>query len=120
MGKIAVEGMHFHAYHGYYERERKEGNHFVVDVYMDTDFEMAAMNDNIGGTINYEEVYATVKAVMQEKYLLLEHVSQQISILLQQRLGGRLRYLKVRVAKLNPPLEGVVDKVYIELEKVFD
>jgi dihydroneopterin aldolase len=119
MGRIAIEGMHFHAYHGYYEKERQEGNHFIIDVYVDTDFERAAEEDLISGTINYEGIYEEVKAVMQEKYLLLEHVAQQVHQKLEQKYGAHVQYLKVRVSKLNPPIEGVVDEVYIEMEKTF-
>jgi dihydroneopterin aldolase len=119
MGRIAVEGMHFHAYHGYYERERIEGNHFIIDVYLDTDFERAAEEDLISGTVNYELVYAEVKLVMKEKYLLLEHVAQQVLEKLAEKFSQRIQYLKVRVSKLNPPIDGVVDRVYIEMEKTF-
>ena len=119
MGRIAVEGMHFHAYHGYYEKERIEGNHFIIDVYLDTDLSGAAAEDNINSTINYEGVYEEVQKVMQEKYQLLEHVANCVIDNLAERYHSRIEYLKVRVTKLNPPIPGVVDRVYIELEKQF-
>lgn len=119
MGRIAVEGMHFHAYHGYYERERIEGNHFIIDVYLDTDFALAAQTDRIDGTVNYELVYEQVALVMQEKYLLLEHVANVVTQHLTDRFRQQLTYLKVRVTKLNPPMQGAVDRVYIELERTF-
>jgi len=119
MGRVALEGMHFHAYHGYYERERIEGNHFIIDVYMDIDMVKAAAEDNIGGTINYELIYEQVQLVMEQKYLLLEHVASCVMDKVASRFPGKVRHLKVRVTKLNPPIQGTVDRVYIELERTF-
>ena len=119
MGCIALEGMHFHAYHGFYEKEREEGNHFIIDVYIGTDLEKAAAEDNINGTINYELIYEQVHAVMQEKYLLLEHVADRVMDRLAGRFPKKVHYMKVRATKLNPPIQGVVDRVYIELERNF-
>ncbi len=37
-GKVALEGLEFHAYHGVYPHERSSGNKFEVDVIVDTEF----------------------------------------------------------------------------------
>lgn len=36
-GIIELEGMEFHAYHGCLEKERREGNTFIVDFHAETE-----------------------------------------------------------------------------------
>ncbi len=37
-GKVALEGLEFHAYHGVYPHERSSGNKFEVDIEVETEF----------------------------------------------------------------------------------
>jgi dihydroneopterin aldolase len=60
-GKVALEGLEFHAYHGVYPHERSSGNKFDVDVIVETEFLDSAFRDDLAGTINYEDLYAIVK-----------------------------------------------------------
>ena len=54
MAKIALEGMRFHAYHGFYNEERKIGGYYTVDVYIETSLPRSAFQDDLTGTVNYE------------------------------------------------------------------
>ena len=54
MSQIALEGMRFYAYHGFYEEEQIIGNNYVIDVYIKTNFSEAAETDDLYKTINYE------------------------------------------------------------------
>jgi len=119
MGKIAVEGMRFQAYHGFYPEERLTGHEFGVDVYIRTDFGKAAGEDDLSGTINYETVFRAVQLIMKEPVQLLEHVAQKIIERLKFQFDSILE-VTVRVSKYNPPLGGDVQRVYIELERSFD
>lgn len=113
MGKVAIEGMKFYAYHGYYEEEQLIGNEYVVDIYMDTNFAKAANGDDLEGTINYENVYRIVKMEMQKKSKLLEAVAQRIINRLKS-VFDTMETLTVRISKLNPPIGGEVQRVWIE------
>ena len=42
MGQIALEGMEFFAFHGYYDEEQKIGNKYGVDLYIETNLNAAA------------------------------------------------------------------------------
>jgi len=42
-GKVALEGLEFHAYHGVYPHERSSGNKFEVDIMVETEFLEAAL-----------------------------------------------------------------------------
>ena len=108
--------MHFYAHHGFYKEEQVIGGQYKVDVYLTTDFGEAATADDLNKTINYEKVYRIVREVMTEKSKLLEHVAHRIlEVLLKDY--SQVRHIKVRVAKINPPVKGTVDQVYVELEE---
>ena len=114
-GTIAIEGMMFHAYHGYYAEERRKGGQFRVDVYVETDLQRGAETDLLKNTVNYELICAIVHRVMQEKHHLLEHVAFRMLELMDEING--IHNAKVRVSKIHPPLDINAERVYIELEK---
>lgn len=116
MGLIAIEGMHFYAHHGYYREEQVIGGQYKVDVYMTTDFSEAAMKDKLDMTINYEVVYALVKEVMKKDSHLIEHVAHEVINKISEKKFD-ISHIRVRVAKLNPPLKGTVTKVFVELDR---
>ena len=60
-GIIELEGMEFHAYHGCLEKERREGNTFIVDFHAETELEKAVKTDELGKTIDYGRVYDIVR-----------------------------------------------------------
>ena len=76
-GRVILEGLEFHAYHGIYPHERSSGNKFELDVIVETEFREAAFHDHLSGTINYEEVYAIVKEEMAKPSKLLERVGDE-------------------------------------------
>lgn len=116
MGYIGIEGMRFYAYHGFYDEEQVVGNDYTVDVYIETDFGAAAQTDDLAGTINYETVFAIVRQEMTIKSRLLETIAERILARLKAQFGNII-HVKIRIAKLNPPLGGKVDRVYIEIER---
>lgn len=113
MALIAIEGMHFFAYHGFYEEEQIIGNNFQVDVYLEVPTTPAATTDELSKTINYETVYLICEAVMKKKVKLLETLAENISLNVKHQFKS-LSTLKVRVTKFNPPLGGKVEKVWVE------
>lgn len=119
MSLIALEGMEFYAYHGYYAEEQIIGGQYTVDVYLSTNFDIAAEKDELSGTINYETVFAITQRVMQKPSKLIEHVAQQI---LTQIIALKtdFKHIKVRVSKWNPPFISKVERTYIEVERYFE
>ncbi|MGB3463820.1 MAG: dihydroneopterin aldolase [Cyclobacteriaceae bacterium] len=114
MGKIILEEMQFFAYHGYYEEERKIGNRYSVTLEVETDFGKAAQDDQLSGTINYEELYAIVKKVMEVPAKLLEHVAQTIIDEIRDQYGQGIR-AEISISKHNPPLGGICGRSTIVL-----
>ena len=115
---IALEGMRFYAYHGYYKEEREKGNHFIVDLYVKTNFEEAARQDDLVQTVNYEILYGLVEDIMKIKSRLLEHIAHKILEEVRAKFST-VKAARVKVSKLNPPIKGEVEKASVELQRTF-
>ena len=115
MHLITLEGINVYAYHGCLEEEGRIGGNYKVDVYMKTNFSEAALLDDLTKTVDCVEVYDIVKEEMAIRSKLIEHVGQRIVDKLTNRFK-QLKSCKVRVTKYNPPMNGNVEKVSIEIE----
>ncbi len=115
-GKVALEGLEFHAYHGVYPHERSSGNKFEVDVIVETEFSESAFQDDLSGTINYEDLYAIVKEEMARPSKLLETVGHAIA---KKALNafGEAKNVEVRISKFNPPIGGVCKKATVTVNQ---
>ena len=102
-GHIRLKGLRFHAYHGVLLQERQVGAAYRVDLTLQCDLSCAATTDQLGDTLNYAEVYETVKGVMAVPSQLLENVAYRIGEAVCQSFPA-VRSLEVSVTKLNPPI----------------
>ena len=105
-GIIELDGMEFHAFHGCLEKERREGNTFIVDFHAETELKKAVKTDELGKTIDYGRVYDIVAEQMAIPSNLLENVAGRILDAIRKEFDDVL-FLKVRVSKKNPPVNGV-------------
>lgn len=112
---INIEGIKLYAYHGCLEEEAKIGGHYIVDVYMTTDFSEAAKNDDLLKTIDYCTVYEISKAEMAVRSKLIEQVCERIFNRLRSEFST-LKTLHVKLTKLLPPMNGDVEKVSVEIK----
>ncbi len=118
MTTIAIEGIRFFAYHGYYEEEQILGNEYIVDVFLDTNLDLKKMADQLESTINYETVYLICEFSMKKKVKLLETLVAEIVHDLKTHFQN-LSALRVRVTKCNPPLGANVEKVWVEASESY-
>lgn len=116
MGLIVLENMEFYAYHGCFEQERIIGNHFLVTLQMKTDTSKAELTDSLEDTLNYNEVYLIVKKEMATPSKLLEHVAARILDVLFSSFDVFIE-ITVKVSKLNPPIEGKIESVSVQLSR---
>jgi len=114
MATIALEGMHFYAYHGFYEEERIIGNNYVLDIYINANTMFAARTDDLFETVNYETVYFICQSEMKKSTQLIETVAQRISDRVRHQFD-KVMGVKVRLRKMNPPLSGQVDAAFVEI-----
>lgn len=115
MAKLAIEGMEFYAYHGYYKEEQKVGGRYTVDVYLKLPSEKSGETDRLADTVNYEDIYQIVKDVMAEPANLIEHVAHEILVRLKAKLNLSKK-VSVRVRKHRPPMPGVVAQAFVEIK----
>lgn len=114
-GKIQISGMEFYAHHGCFEEERLVGTNFKVDVTIYCDILEAAQQDDLQQTVNYQQVYALVKEVMQEPVKLLETLAYKIICSLKLNFSS-IAKLSVTVYKMNPPIGGPTQWTAVTIE----
>ena len=114
MAIISLNKMKFHAYHGWFDFEKRDGNTFLVSLMMELDTAKAETSDNLEDTLNYQEVYDVVKREMEIPSNLIEHVSRRIYEAVLKSFP-QIKSLKISLSKLNPPLGGEVESVSVEI-----
>ena len=112
---IELENMEFQAFHGCYPLEQVVGNRFRVDVRIEADLAQAELSDAVSDTINYLHVYQTVQREMAIPSHILEHVSRRIANALKRDFS-QIVTVRVKVAKLAPPLGGKIENVAVTVE----
>ncbi|MBN8824594.1 MULTISPECIES: dihydroneopterin aldolase [unclassified Spirosoma] len=115
MGTIALEGLEFFSYHGFYDEEQKIGNKYSVDILVTTDFSEAARRDRLSDTVSYEDLYRITADVMKQPARLLEHIAHQIIQEIRTRYNS-LETVEVSVSKFNPPIGGVCHRARITMK----
>jgi dihydroneopterin aldolase len=119
MTVIALEGMQFFAFHGFYDEEQKMGGYFLLDVYIHlTEKTEKTLSDKLEleHTVNYESIYFVCKTEMKKTSKLIEDVAARIATKVKSFNVEKIEKVKVRLRKLNPPLGGIVHSAYVEIE----
>ncbi|NVK66454.1 MAG: dihydroneopterin aldolase [Flavobacteriales bacterium] len=113
---IEVNGIKSFAHHGCLPEETAIGGHYLIDVQMETNFSVAAIDDDLSKTIDYVAVNKIVEEEMDIPSKLIEHVGQRIVNRLKSELNG-IDFVRVKVTKLSPPINGDVNNVAIIIEE---
>lgn len=114
MATIGLEGARFTAPHGFYPEEQLTENEFIIDLYVDTNVQSAAMQDDLGLTVNYSTLYLLMQMEMRKPTQLIEALAQRIVDRVQDQFS-RISGVKIRLQKLNPPLGGPVAASVVEI-----
>lgn len=110
--------MKFHAFHGVYPEEKILGGEYIVDIAIEADLDEAGSSDDLSQTINYEAVYQICKGVMQRPMELIESVLHDLATELMHSFSN-IEQLRIKIAKLHPPLGGRVGAAVVEEEFSF-
>lgn len=114
-GRIELNGMQFHAYHGCLPEEKTNGNDFIVDLSFTCDITDAATSDRLEDTVDYSEVYGIVTTEMEIASNLLENVAWRIKQAVESKFRG-ISDVRVRVVKKNPPVNGLTAESAVIIE----
>ena len=113
---ITIERMEFRAAHGCYDVERLVGGNFTVDVTLDVEDDGAAEADEVTRTVNYVEVYETVRRQISVPSRIIENVAHRIVEAIEVRFP-QVRRIEVTISKLAPPIGGKAAKVSVTFKK---
>ncbi len=113
---IEVNGIKLYAFHGCLEEEAKIGGNYLVDVMLNTNFSIAAEEDDLTQTIDYVDINKIVYEEMAIRSKLIEHVGQRILNRIKEEIKG-IDFIKIKVTKICPPINGDVDNVAIIIEE---
>lgn len=121
MAVISLEDVRFYAYHGFYEEEQTLGTEYIIDISVDVIIDDAADEDDLFQTVNYETLFLLCQAEMRSPSQLIESVAQRIVKRVEDLFDDKVRGVKLKLRKLNPPLGGRVGAAGIEITTgIFD
>jgi dihydroneopterin aldolase len=92
---ITLTGLRVRGFHGVYDREREQGQDFVVDVRLDMDLHEAAGSDDVADTVHYGELAGTLAAIIAgEPVRLIETLAERLA-------GACLTYARVQAVEVT-------------------
>ena len=116
MDKIYLKNIKVYAYHGCMEEEKKIGSNYLVNLIVHADLSMSCKSDELKDTVDYVALLDIVKKEMKMRSNLLENVADRVVNKIISKFPT-VRKAVVKIAKLNPPINGDVDEVVIRREK---
>lgn len=115
MDKMIVKGMRFYGYHGVFAEENKLGQQFYVDLELRMDLEQASQTDDLSYTVNYAEIHAFTKSIVEgPPFKLIEALTGHIASSVLEAYT-MVNEVTVRVTKPHPPFDIHFDGVTVEL-----
>jgi dihydroneopterin aldolase len=114
MSTIKLKNIKIYAFHGCLVEEGKIGSDYLVNLSVKADLVKAAKTDKLTDTVDYVHLQKVVKTEMGERSKLLEHVGQRIIDRVFKEIP-LVHSIKVKVAKLNPPIGGDVEEVSVTM-----
>jgi dihydroneopterin aldolase len=117
MDRMLLKRIVFYGYHGVYPEENRLGQKYIVDLDLRLDLSQAAQSDDVNDTVNYAEIHALVKEVVEGPPVkLIETLAEKIASAV---LGTYTSIIEagVSVTKPNPPFDITFDGVTVELRR---
>ncbi len=116
MSAIQLKNIKIYAFHGCLLEEGQIVSYYLVNLLVRANLDKASKSDELTDTVDYVLLQKIVVEQMAVRSKLLEHVGKRIvdKILFDVPL---VRYVKVTVAKVNPPIDGDVAAVSVTLTR---
>ena len=116
MDKIYLKNIKIYAYHGCMEEEKKIGSDYLVNLIVHADLSLSCKSDELKDTVDYVALLDIVKKQMKMRANLLENVADRVVIKIISQFPS-VKKAVIKIAKLNPPINGDIDEVVIRREK---
>jgi len=116
---VEIRGLKLRGRHGVTDEERETEQPFIVSLAARIDARPAAMLDDLGSTLDYEDAVRLIsKIVTGESYQLIETLADRIARAILA--NPHVLDVWVRVAKPQAPLPEEVDEVAVEISRSRD
>ncbi len=116
--EIEIKGLRLFAYHGVFPEENKLGQEFKIDLFLKVVRTTPGTVDNLKKVLSYWDVIELVKALFTGKtFKLLETAAHTILEELAQ--FPQIKYAKIHLKKLTPPIPVTVDYVGVVFTKEY-
>ena len=116
MDKIYLKNIKIYAFHGCMEEEKKIGSDYLVNLIVHADLSLSCESDELKDTVDYVALLDIVKNQMKMRANLLENVADRVVNKIISKFPS-VKKAVVKIAKLNPPINGNIDEVVIRREK---
>ena len=116
MYKIHVENIRTRAYHGCLDEEAVIGGDYRTDVWIMLKEGYSIKKDELDQTVDYGEVSEIVFSEMKKRSKLIESVCERI-VNKVLSISSNIRWVEVRVCKINPPIDVDVQNVSVVIKK---
>lgn len=114
--RILLSGIEVYAYGGVTEEERRIGQRYRLDLELSLDLAEAGRTDDLRATVSYAEVHAAAIVAMRERpFNLIESAADRVAGAVLA--GFPVSQVTVRLAKLLPPIDGVVASAAVEITR---
>jgi dihydroneopterin aldolase len=114
--RVILSGIRFRGRHGVSAEERATGGSYSVDVEMTCDLSAAIASDSVHDTVDYSAVHRLVMQLGRERsFHLLETLAGHIAESILARFP--VESVTVRIRKLHPPLDGIVEYAGVEITR---
>lgn len=116
MDAVILSGIECYAYGGVTDAEKHLGQRYRVDLELHVDTRAAAASDAIEDAVHYGEVHdAAVEALRAAPFNLIESAAERVARAVLD--GFDVDRVVVRLAKLLPPIDGVVTSAAVQIER---
>ncbi len=102
---IEIEGLAIRAHHGVFAHERRDGQLFILDIWLTVDLAPAGQSDALTDTVHYGEVIACVRRIFTaEPFNLIEAAAHHVAraVLAEFAL---VEAVKIRLRKPDAPID---------------
>lgn len=116
MIQIELKKVRFHAFHGLYEEEKKAGNDYEFNLFVN--WETNGMITSLSETVNYAKLYELVKAEMIIPRQLLETLLMELAEKIHEEFPF-VKEINMSVTKLNAPIINFIGSTSVTYKKTY-
>lgn len=110
--RIVLTGIRATGYHGVYDHERRDGQHFIADVTLELSLADAARSDDVADTVHYGVLADTIAATLAgDPVNLLETLAQRVADAALEY--ARVDAVEVTIHKPQAPIAVPFDDVSV-------